>query len=200
MQLIYYGDSLEHHGIKGQKWGVRRYQNADGSLTSAGRKRYDVGEEITSKYIRSNYRLSNGKKMSRKRAKTAAKELNEKRKDFDIESIKNSSESELKKNAEKRTKEFKKFNQDSKSGKLNKMNETEYFDKYYDLKDDSYRANMAYALKTGNFSDYINTTSLSKKPINSVKINSATKATVAICLTTLGGAAIAGLVKGLAGR
>ena len=32
---------LWHHGSKGQRWGVRRYQNADGSLTAAGRKRYD---------------------------------------------------------------------------------------------------------------------------------------------------------------
>ncbi len=32
---------LYHHGIKGQRWGVRRYQNADGSLTAAGQKRYD---------------------------------------------------------------------------------------------------------------------------------------------------------------
>lgn len=31
---------LEHHGIKGQKWGIRRFQNQDGSLTPAGRKRY----------------------------------------------------------------------------------------------------------------------------------------------------------------
>ena len=35
---------LSHHGIKGQKWGVRRFQNADGSLTVAGKKRYSTGE------------------------------------------------------------------------------------------------------------------------------------------------------------
>ena len=33
---------LAHHGILGQKWGVRRYQNADGSLTDEGRKKYGV--------------------------------------------------------------------------------------------------------------------------------------------------------------
>lgn len=32
-------DELYHHGIKGQKWGIRRYQNEDGSLTAAGKKR-----------------------------------------------------------------------------------------------------------------------------------------------------------------
>lgn len=31
---------LVHHGILGQKWGVRRYQNADGTLTEAGKKKY----------------------------------------------------------------------------------------------------------------------------------------------------------------
>ena len=33
-------NSLQHHGIKGQKWGIRRYQNPDGSLTEEGKQRY----------------------------------------------------------------------------------------------------------------------------------------------------------------
>lgn len=35
---------LYHHGVKGMKWGVRRYQNADGSYTNAGRTRYSRKE------------------------------------------------------------------------------------------------------------------------------------------------------------
>ena len=33
-----YTDYLVHHGIKGQKWGIRRYQNPDGSLTGKGKR------------------------------------------------------------------------------------------------------------------------------------------------------------------
>lgn len=36
---------LYHHGIKGQKWGIRRFENEDGTLTKAGRDRYEVGTD-----------------------------------------------------------------------------------------------------------------------------------------------------------
>lgn len=36
---MYDNDCLAHYGIKGQKWGIRRYQNKNGTLTSAGKKR-----------------------------------------------------------------------------------------------------------------------------------------------------------------
>lgn len=56
----YYDDFLEHHGILGMKWGVHRYQNPDGSLTTEGKKRY---------YANS--------KSSKKRAKGIVKYLND---------------------------------------------------------------------------------------------------------------------------
>lgn len=37
-------DVICHHGILGMKWGIRRYQNKDGSLTAAGKKRYYFSE------------------------------------------------------------------------------------------------------------------------------------------------------------
>ena len=44
-----YKNELYHHGIKGMKWGVRRFQTKDGGLTSAGRKRYSDGD--SGKYV-----------------------------------------------------------------------------------------------------------------------------------------------------
>lgn len=38
-------DRLEHHGVLGQKWGIRRYQNKDGSLTAEGRKRAGISSQ-----------------------------------------------------------------------------------------------------------------------------------------------------------
>ena len=50
--MVYYHSSeLYHHGILGMKWGIRRYQNKDGSLTAAGKKRYAKEEYKNNKKI-----------------------------------------------------------------------------------------------------------------------------------------------------
>lgn len=54
-----YYSHLYHHGIKGQKWGVRRFQNANGSLTNAGRSRYLDGDGSLTKAGKSPYNHGN---------------------------------------------------------------------------------------------------------------------------------------------
>lgn len=59
---------LEQHGIKGQKWGVRRYQNPDGSLTKAGEARYAREKSKT------RYKITAKSPFEKQREKLAAKE------------------------------------------------------------------------------------------------------------------------------
>lgn len=40
-----YDQELYHYGVKGMKWGIRRYQNKDGTLTSKGKKRYEKSND-----------------------------------------------------------------------------------------------------------------------------------------------------------
>lgn len=63
---------IEHHGVLGQKWGIRRYQNADGSLTRAGRKHLQQVEKKDVKLANKNY-----DKITSKAYKQSQKELSQ---------------------------------------------------------------------------------------------------------------------------
>ena len=58
---------LMHYGVQGMKWGVRNYQNADGTLTPEGRRRYDIGGNLVRNSISGVYRFNkinvDGKKL-----------------------------------------------------------------------------------------------------------------------------------------
>lgn len=75
---IYTSDGeLHHHGIIGMKWGVRRYQNKNGTLTAAGKKRYDKEVEKAKKearILRNRQATANKlKKLEEMKAKNKAK-------------------------------------------------------------------------------------------------------------------------------
>lgn len=77
----YNTDYLAHHGILGQKWGVRRYQNEDGSLTPAGKSRYTNADKVSEKKsamdsLKNEYKSSTGldRKISKLKYKEAKKD------------------------------------------------------------------------------------------------------------------------------
>lgn len=70
MENNVHSDELQHHGIKGMRWGQRRYQNKDGSLTPAGQKRYSKEVE---KLKAETAKVKAAEKVAANRAKTQSK-------------------------------------------------------------------------------------------------------------------------------
>lgn len=57
MEQCIYACELYHHGIKGMRWGIRRFQKKDGTLTTAGKKRYNESEGSTGDKKKSKHRI-----------------------------------------------------------------------------------------------------------------------------------------------
>lgn len=101
MIKYYISNTLSHHGIVGQKWGIRKYQNEDGSLTAAGRERYGVSKRRERKAnkieAKINKKLAKSKayddKVLRGREKTRA--IKNERYDRKIDKIKSTTNDEL---------------------------------------------------------------------------------------------------------
>ena len=74
--MIYYvNNELYHHGIKGQKWGVRRFQNPDGTLTPRGKKRVNkYGGKLRQNLERAKLEYKDAKKYGTDEEKAQKKE------------------------------------------------------------------------------------------------------------------------------
>ena len=105
-------EELYHHGIQGQKWGIRRYQNSDGSLTSAGKKRRNYtstslgGAIARAKNAKVDKSFREWKENDAKKADAISKGLNANEKRLAYE--KDSGNKELKKEYKQANKEYKK--------------------------------------------------------------------------------------------
>lgn len=97
--MVVYSDELCHYGIRGMRWGIRRYQNPDGTLTEAGRKR-------VSKLRDSNSRL------------TGKRDKLTKRMEFQTRKYANSISKANQKAAELRVKEYGLFTTKTRADKL----------------------------------------------------------------------------------
>lgn len=86
---------LIHHGIKGQKWGIRRYQNPDGTLTEAGKKRYYDFSEASRKYSKAAWDYQNpnwakNKKKAQDNIDRARKRMKEVEENIDVDKYRDS--------------------------------------------------------------------------------------------------------------
>ncbi|MBQ9037035.1 MAG: hypothetical protein IJ115_06260 [Erysipelotrichaceae bacterium] len=123
---------IAHHGILGQKWGVRRFQNPDGSLTEAGKKRLSSNPDKTRNYYQKQVNRQRGKLHGSsnrwmsgtnigKKSKEVSEKINKERQDWE--------------NSEHYKSSIKKMNKLDRDLDAGKINFDEYESKYENLQE-----------------------------------------------------------------
>lgn len=138
---------LYHHGIKGQKWGIRRYQNKDGSLTDAGKKRvyktvkkyYKNKRDSLGKAVGEDYIITDAaRKLYQSEANTKLKEASKRRSDLSSKIEKEYEDNDGKISAKSKKEMERAISQDEKAysdyKKEGKRIVDEYLGKYADKK------------------------------------------------------------------
>ena len=90
---------IKHHGVKGQKWGVRRFQNKDGTLTPAGKKKYGSKDNFDKQYPEDVKKSINKAKSGLNKASDVV----DKAKDINAKKVKKAQEAQIKKDISEMT-------------------------------------------------------------------------------------------------